>query len=198
MDKTFNHVDYLWDDAHAKTLGDDQVALFLYRSNILGSDLRITNYGGGNTSCKTIVFPPLFQITPDHSLLKTLLEILLNIVVVLLECGHPSAQLARARQFRRLAVHNKALLDHCKHDPAIWHRILLERHLRVREPSCYLESFGVVVHTHASACARNGGRGWGQASPGLQRPAWQERKVHGHVLQPTGYGALSRSPASLE
>ena len=59
MDKTFNHVDYLWDDAHAKTLGDDQVALFLYRSNILGSDLRITNYGGGNTSCKTIEKDPL-------------------------------------------------------------------------------------------------------------------------------------------
>lgn len=59
MDKTFNHVDYLWDDAHAKTLGDDQVALFLYRSNILGADLRITNYGGGNTSCKTIEKDPL-------------------------------------------------------------------------------------------------------------------------------------------
>ena len=52
--KTFKHVDYLWDEKEAAKLGDDQVALFLYRSNILGSDLRITNYGGGNTSCKTI------------------------------------------------------------------------------------------------------------------------------------------------
>ncbi|MEO0732835.1 MAG: bifunctional aldolase/short-chain dehydrogenase [Bacteroidota bacterium] len=51
---TFKHVDYLWDEAHAASLGDNQVALFLYRSNILGADLRITNYGGGNTSCKTI------------------------------------------------------------------------------------------------------------------------------------------------
>ena len=56
---TFQYVDYLWDDAHAASLGDDQVALFLYRSNILGADLRITNYGGGNTSCKTIERDPL-------------------------------------------------------------------------------------------------------------------------------------------
>lgn len=57
--KTFNHVNYLWDDTHAASLGDDQVALFLYRSNILGQDLRITNYGGGNTSCKTLEKDPL-------------------------------------------------------------------------------------------------------------------------------------------
>lgn len=56
---TFKHVNYLWDDAHAASLADDQVALFLYRSNILGADLRITNYGGGNTSCKTIEKDPL-------------------------------------------------------------------------------------------------------------------------------------------
>ncbi len=57
--KKFKHVDYLWDDAKVAALGDDQVALFLYRSNILGADLRITNYGGGNTSCKTIEKDPL-------------------------------------------------------------------------------------------------------------------------------------------
>lgn len=57
--KKFKHVDYLWDDEKAAALGNDQVALFLYRSNILGTDLRITNYGGGNTSCKTIEKDPL-------------------------------------------------------------------------------------------------------------------------------------------
>ncbi|KIC62766.1 bifunctional rhamnulose-1-phosphate aldolase/short-chain dehydrogenase [Chryseobacterium taiwanense] len=57
--KTFKYVDYLWDENKAAALGDDQVALFLYRSNILGADLRITNYGGGNTSCKTIEKDPL-------------------------------------------------------------------------------------------------------------------------------------------
>ncbi|WP_411029970.1 bifunctional aldolase/short-chain dehydrogenase [Spongiimicrobium sp. 3-5] len=55
----FKFVDYLWDDTTAKTIENDEVALFLYRSNILGADLRITNYGGGNTSCKTIEKDPL-------------------------------------------------------------------------------------------------------------------------------------------
>ena len=57
--KKFKYVDYLWDEKKAAELGDDQVALFLYRSNILGADLRITNYGGGNTSCKTMEKDPL-------------------------------------------------------------------------------------------------------------------------------------------
>lgn len=57
--KAFKYVNYLWDDKKANEFGDDQVSLFLYRSNILGSDLRITNYGGGNTSCKTIEKDPL-------------------------------------------------------------------------------------------------------------------------------------------
>ena len=51
-EKAYNHVSYLWDEAHATTLADDEVALLLYRSNLLGADLRLTNYGGGNTSCK--------------------------------------------------------------------------------------------------------------------------------------------------
>lgn len=57
--KTYKYVDYLWNDSEASKLGDNQVELFLYRSNILGADLRITNYGGGNTSCKTIEKDPL-------------------------------------------------------------------------------------------------------------------------------------------
>ena len=59
MTQSFKYVDYLWDEEKAATLGDNQVELFLYRSNILGADLRITNYGGGNTSCKTIEKDPL-------------------------------------------------------------------------------------------------------------------------------------------
>jgi rhamnulose-1-phosphate aldolase/alcohol dehydrogenase len=57
--QTFNHVSYLWDKEKAKSIGNDEVALLIYRSNILGADLRITNYGGGNTSCKTIEKDPL-------------------------------------------------------------------------------------------------------------------------------------------
>ena len=57
--KNYKYVCDLWDEQKALALGDSQVELFLYRSNILGADLRITNYGGGNTSCKTIEKDPL-------------------------------------------------------------------------------------------------------------------------------------------
>jgi len=47
----------LWDDAKAKAL--DEPGLLLYRSNLLGADLRITNFGGGNTSAKVEAKDPL-------------------------------------------------------------------------------------------------------------------------------------------
>ncbi|WP_288425402.1 bifunctional aldolase/short-chain dehydrogenase [uncultured Spirosoma sp.] len=56
---TFRHVSYLWDDAKAAELEGDEVALLIYRSNLLGADLRLTNYGGGNTSCKAMATDPL-------------------------------------------------------------------------------------------------------------------------------------------
>jgi rhamnulose-1-phosphate aldolase/alcohol dehydrogenase len=49
----------LWDEAKAAELAGDEVALLIYRSNLLGADLRLTNYGGGNTSCKAIAKDPL-------------------------------------------------------------------------------------------------------------------------------------------
>lgn len=55
----FKHVSYLWDDAVAATLAGDEVALLVYRSSLLGADLRLTNYGGGNTSCKAMAKDPL-------------------------------------------------------------------------------------------------------------------------------------------
>lgn len=56
---TFKHVSYLWDEAKAAALAGDEVGLLIYRSNLLGADLRLTNYGGGNTSCKTTEKDPL-------------------------------------------------------------------------------------------------------------------------------------------
>ena len=46
-----------WDAATAATLGEPD--LLLYRSNLLGADLRITNFGGGNTSAKIRGADPL-------------------------------------------------------------------------------------------------------------------------------------------
>jgi rhamnulose-1-phosphate aldolase/alcohol dehydrogenase len=50
-------LDNRWDDAKAATL--DEPGKLLYRSNLLGSDKRITNYGGGNTSAKVQEIDPL-------------------------------------------------------------------------------------------------------------------------------------------
>src|SRR5579872_3733236 len=47
----------LWDDKTAAML--DEPELLRYRSNLLGADLRITNFGGGNTSSKVIEPDPL-------------------------------------------------------------------------------------------------------------------------------------------
>lgn len=46
-----------WDDA--ATAGMSESELLLYRSNILGADKRVTNYGGGNTSAKVMEADPL-------------------------------------------------------------------------------------------------------------------------------------------
>jgi rhamnulose-1-phosphate aldolase/alcohol dehydrogenase len=53
----FKFVNYLWDDAVASKLSP--VERLVYRSNILGSDQRITNTGGGNTSSKITEVDPL-------------------------------------------------------------------------------------------------------------------------------------------
>jgi rhamnulose-1-phosphate aldolase/alcohol dehydrogenase len=47
----------LWDEKVAA--GMDEPELLRYRSNLLGADLRITNFGGGNTSSKVIEPDPL-------------------------------------------------------------------------------------------------------------------------------------------
>jgi rhamnose utilization protein RhaD (predicted bifunctional aldolase and dehydrogenase)/NAD(P)-dependent dehydrogenase (short-subunit alcohol dehydrogenase family) len=49
----------LWDDAEAAKLESRPLDLLRYRSNLLGADLRITNFGGGNTSSKFDMTDPL-------------------------------------------------------------------------------------------------------------------------------------------
>ena len=57
----------LWNEEHARQLGGNQLALLRYRSNLLGADLRITNFGGGNTSSK-IELPDPFTGKPTRVL----------------------------------------------------------------------------------------------------------------------------------
>ncbi|HRK30071.1 MAG TPA: bifunctional rhamnulose-1-phosphate aldolase/short-chain dehydrogenase [Tepidisphaeraceae bacterium] len=52
----YKHVSYLWDDAKAPT---DAVERLVWRSNLLGTDQRITNTGGGNTSSKVTEVDPI-------------------------------------------------------------------------------------------------------------------------------------------
>lgn len=54
---TANRLESLWDDARAALMTESQK--LLYRSNLLGSDKRVTNYGGGNTSAKVMETDPL-------------------------------------------------------------------------------------------------------------------------------------------
>ncbi len=53
----YSYVNFNWDDAKAAAL--DPVGRLVYRSNLLGSDQRITNTGGGNTSSKLMDKDPI-------------------------------------------------------------------------------------------------------------------------------------------
>jgi rhamnulose-1-phosphate aldolase/alcohol dehydrogenase len=57
LDKKLTRLANLWDDAKAAAMSEP--GRLLYRSNLLGSDKRITNYGGGNTSAKVREKDPL-------------------------------------------------------------------------------------------------------------------------------------------
>jgi rhamnose utilization protein RhaD (predicted bifunctional aldolase and dehydrogenase)/NAD(P)-dependent dehydrogenase (short-subunit alcohol dehydrogenase family) len=61
--KTTLHLKDLWDDTVARSMESNPLALLRYRSNLLGADLRITNFGGGNTSSK-ITMPDPFTGKP--------------------------------------------------------------------------------------------------------------------------------------
>ena len=58
MKKNFNHVDFLWDEAKAKSFEDDQMLHFV---PIKYSWFRLENnkLWGGNTSCRTLELDPL-------------------------------------------------------------------------------------------------------------------------------------------
>ncbi len=53
------YMDNKWNPDEILASGNVDVAQLVYRSNLLGADLRITNFGGGNTSCKTMENDPL-------------------------------------------------------------------------------------------------------------------------------------------
>ena len=67
MSKTETATKYLknlWDEKEAAKLEANPLELLRYRSNLLGADLRITNFGGGNTSSKFDMTDPLTGRAP--------------------------------------------------------------------------------------------------------------------------------------
>jgi rhamnose utilization protein RhaD (predicted bifunctional aldolase and dehydrogenase)/NAD(P)-dependent dehydrogenase (short-subunit alcohol dehydrogenase family) len=61
--KETTHLKDLWNEAEAQKMSGNQLALLRYRSILLGADLRITNFGGGNTS-STLELPDPFTGRP--------------------------------------------------------------------------------------------------------------------------------------
>ena len=57
VESELQQLEDLWDESVAA--GMDEPELLRYRSNLLGADLRITNFAGGNTSSKVRMADPL-------------------------------------------------------------------------------------------------------------------------------------------
>ena len=56
-EKSRHAIENRWDDAQAKGLSEEE--LLHYRSNLLGSDLTLTNFAGGNTSANHAICWPI-------------------------------------------------------------------------------------------------------------------------------------------
>lgn len=116
---TFNHVSYLWDDAKAAALAGNEVDLFIYRSNLLGADLGLTNFAGGNTSVKITETDPVTGEQAEVMWVKGSG----GDIGTLTRKGCASLYTARLRalknRYRGLAFEDDmvALFEHCLFDP---------------------------------------------------------------------------------
>lgn len=117
--KSFKHVSYLWDENQAAELAGNEVDLFIYRSNLLGADLRLTNFAGGNTSVKLTETDPVTGKAAEVMWVKgsggdigTLTR---------KGCANLYTERLRAlkHRYRGLAFEDEmvALFDHCLFDP---------------------------------------------------------------------------------
>ena len=117
--KSFKHASYLWDENQAAELAGNEVDLFIYRSNLLGADLRLTNFAGGNTSVKLTETDPVTGKAAEVMWVKgsggdigTLTR---------KGCANLYTERLRAlkHRYRGLAFEDEmvALFDHCLFDP---------------------------------------------------------------------------------
>lgn len=116
---TFKHVSYLWDEIKAAELAQNEVDLFIYRSNLLGADLRLTNYAGGNTSCKITEIDPVTGESVEVMWVKGSG----GDIGTLTKKGCANLYVEKLhslkRHYRGLAFEDEmvALFDHCLFDP---------------------------------------------------------------------------------
>ena len=105
-----------WSDHDADTLSAE--ALLLYRSNLLGSDLTITNFGGGNTSGKIAGTDPLTQQPVDVLWVKGSGGDIGSMKLDGFATLYLDKVLGLERQYRGIAFEDEmvGLLPHCTYD----------------------------------------------------------------------------------
>jgi len=116
----FKYVSYLWDEQKAAALKGNEVDLLLYRSNLLGTDLRITNFGGGNTSCKAMATDPLNGQQTEVLWIKGSGADLATMKRNGLASLYMDRLLGLRKIYRGLEYEDEmvGLLNHCLYDPA--------------------------------------------------------------------------------
>lgn len=96
------------------TAGMNEQELLLYRSNLLGSDLRITNYGGGNTAAKVQIIDPLSAQSVEVLLVKGSGGDLGSMKLD----GFSSLYMSKLNELKRLyrgAAHEDEMVDYLPH-----------------------------------------------------------------------------------
>jgi rhamnulose-1-phosphate aldolase/alcohol dehydrogenase len=154
----FRHVSYLWDSEAAGHLAGDETALLVYRSNLLGADLRLTNYGGGNTSCKALAPDPLTGEPVEVMWVKGSGGDLGSMKLDGLAALYLSRLHGLKDRYRGLASEDEmaGLFTHCLYDPA-------SRAPSIDTPLHAFLPFAHIDHLHpdaaiAIAAARDGQR----------------------------------------
>ena len=174
----FRHVSYLWNTDQAASMAGREVDLFLYRSNLLGADLRLTNFAGGNTSVKIAETDPLSGEPAEVMWVKGSGGDL----GTLRRSGCAKLYTARLRtlkkRYRGLAFEDEmvALFDHCLFDPRCaapsidtpLHGLLPFRHIDHLHPDAII---AIAACTGGPAIMR---QLWGEAMGWLdwQRPGF--------------------------
>ena len=212
MTKRYRHVDFLWDDGAAAS-APDEVARLIYRSNLLGKDLRITNFAGGNTSCKAPAIDPLTGGTIDVLWVKGSggdIGTMQRADLAALRMD----RLLDLRQRYRGALHEDemvGLFAHCLHDPGCkapsidtpLHAFLPARHVDHLHPDAVIAIATACDGATVTQQVFGGRLAWlDWLRPGFELAmriadiAAADPKVHGVVLG--GHGVISWADTSYD